>query len=164
MSLSIYAYMLPLRNFARMRIRISSLSLAISCLSLAISFLNLALILAPAGPLPKESSGENMPEESSGEKNTCNVTSNIWHQTWSITMPKVDDVDAVCHALPKSLKRYQPHCAVYKTNCGRHFYHKEGLEWEIDTNHACDAGRVASAFWEATHNRFGPLDLQDGKC
>ncbi|KAJ0119562.1 hypothetical protein J7T55_013765 [Diaporthe amygdali] len=42
---------------------------------------------------------------------------------------------------------------------GASFVYKKGLDWKFRVGLGCDMGCVQSAFWEATHNAFGAMDV-----
>lgn len=81
---------------------------------------------------------------------------------YMIVIKEVDDVGAVCHRLWKGLALHRFLCPVSNAACEKHMIYEKGLEWKFRVGLGCDVGCVQSAFWEATRNKFGALDLY--KC
>lgn len=85
-----------------------------------------------------------------------------WKYKVYVQMVPKDQWGQLCHNLWRGLKRHQLLCMVSRPHCGTGGPPGQGyddiLEWRFQVGLGCNAGAVASAFWEATHNQFGEMD------
>lgn len=82
-----------------------------------------------------------------------------WVFEYRVVIKEVDDVGMRCDRLWSGLANHRFLCTVTKPNCQRSEIHEKGLEWSFTAGMGCDVGCVQSAFWEATRNKFGSLDV-----
>ncbi|POS72626.1 hypothetical protein DHEL01_v208982 [Diaporthe helianthi] len=85
---------------------------------------------------------------------------------WKISISPVpkDDIGPLCHELWKGLKRHWL-CTVFRPNdCGAWRNDStpggeplDGVRWHFHTTALCNPGMVESAYWEATHNKYGVI-------
>ncbi|KAF6832161.1 hypothetical protein CMUS01_07060 [Colletotrichum musicola] len=84
---------------------------------------------------------------------------------WKVQAQDVDDdIPAMCHRLWKRLKKHHS-CSVWGLPMFRPKCHEvddprpghKGLYWQFETSLFCSTKRVQGAWWDATHNRHGPL-------
>lgn len=85
-----------------------------------------------------------------------------WEYKVFIQMVPKKDWGHLCHNLWQGLKRHQGLCMVSKPHCGKGGVPGDGFDdillWTFQAGLGCNAGAVASGFWEATHNKFGAMD------
>ncbi|KAJ0117853.1 hypothetical protein J7T55_014303 [Diaporthe amygdali] len=96
--------------------------------------------------------------------NKCYVSSGHllkgpWSHRWFVSMKNINGTHMgdLCHKLWKGLKRHQAACPATSTFCGKHHDTTYDLAWNFKTPIFCNPGHLVSAFWEATHNKFGGL-------
>ncbi|TQN72926.1 hypothetical protein CSHISOI_02542 [Colletotrichum shisoi] len=75
---------------------------------------------------------------------------------FQVTAEGVSNGPEICGRLWLYLRRFpclafQPYCAVTNGN----------LVWQFQTTMFCAPGMVTSSWWEATHNKFGALEMCD---
>lgn len=71
------------------------------------------------------------------------------------------DVGPLCASLWKELKGFQLLCMVSSPHCG-HAQVVPGepaLEWKFTTGAGCNGGAIGAAYWGATHNKYGAMDV-----
>ncbi|KAF9871456.1 hypothetical protein CkaCkLH20_11103 [Colletotrichum karsti] len=86
----------------------------------------------------------------------CMSSNKAGTKFWEINIDDVDDVKAVCGLLWDNLARW-PGCTVNRPNgCGSPFG-GNNVYMYFSTSLVCNKGMVKSAFWHATHNRYGSI-------
>lgn len=80
---------------------------------------------------------------------------------YRVYIKEIDDVDVRCAKLWEGLAQHRFLCPVSKPRCEKSDIHPKGLEWGFTVGYGCDLGCVQSAFWEATKNKFGALDVSE---
>ncbi|KAG8163652.1 hypothetical protein KVR01_006949 [Diaporthe batatas] len=71
-----------------------------------------------------------------------------------------DEIGDLCQVLWKKLARHWFICTAINPSCE----HAEvvpgepSIEWKFTTWLSCNAGAIASAYWEATKNKYGAMD------
>lgn len=134
----------------------------------SLTALNMALAATITAALPEPALPELAPPESARTADPedlaawCEWDNPDFVIDYMIVIREVDDVGAVCHRLWKGLAQHRFLCPVSKASCEKHMIYEKGLEWRFRVGLGCDVGCVQSAFWEATRNKFGALDLY--KC
>lgn len=72
--------------------------------------------------------------------------------------------DMLCEKLWRELKQFQALCMVSKAHCGVAGMPGEDLDdivkWEFQAGLGCNPGAVEAAYWEATHNIYGKMDMR----
>lgn len=80
---------------------------------------------------------------------------------YRVYIKEVDDVNLRCKKLWAGLAQHKFLCPVSKPKCEKSDIHEKGLEWGFTVGYGCNVGCVQSAFWEATKNKFGVLDVSE---
>lgn len=78
---------------------------------------------------------------------------------YRVYIKEVDDVKLRCKKLWAGLAEHRFLCPVSKPRCDPSDIYEKGLEWGFTVGYGCNVGCVQSAFWEATKNKFGGLDV-----
>ncbi|KAK2000146.1 hypothetical protein LX36DRAFT_709600 [Colletotrichum falcatum] len=69
----------------------------------------------------------------------------------------VPDIPKTCGALWDNLRRFFACAVIHHPTCGPHPTIKGVLIWTFYTHSICNHNIIGSAWWEATHNKFGDL-------
>lgn len=96
----------------------------------------------------------------------CERVNGGWGFTWRydvyISNVPLEDWNEVCEALWAGLRKHQFLCMVSNPYCWKAGSPREKmnhiLKWSFDVGLFCDAGCVASGYWEATKNKYGSMD------
>lgn len=91
----------------------------------------------------------------------CTVEGGIVHR-YKVIIKEVDDVNVTCEKLWKGIRGHRFLCPTSKKHCAASPIYKKGLDWSFTVGLGCNPGCVESAFWGATKNKFGALEMS--KC
>ncbi|KAL0936154.1 uncharacterized protein CTRU02_208369 [Colletotrichum truncatum] len=87
---------------------------------------------------------------------SCKQTGRLGSKYWEIKISEVENPAALCGRLWDGLAAW-PACNVFRPNgCGTPFGNNDVYLY-FTTTIICNRGMVASAFWHATYNRYGPI-------
>lgn len=80
---------------------------------------------------------------------------------YRVYIKEVENVQATCKGLWEGIKQHRFLCPLSKKRCEPSMVYDKGLEWSFTAGLGCDVGCVQSAFWEATRNKYGALDITE---
>lgn len=92
----------------------------------------------------------------------CEVHQPEWLNNYRVIIRKVpkEKIGNTCHRLWAGLRVHRMICTVSKPSCGEAEVVKgeTAIEWKFTTQATCNAGAIASAYWEVTRNEYGAMD------
>lgn len=93
----------------------------------------------------------------------CEVNQPSMLNQYKVIVRKVarPDVGPLCALLWKKLKKFEFLCLVSSPHCGyaEIVPGEPALEWKFTTASGCNGGCIGAAYWAATKNKYGAMDV-----
>lgn len=96
----------------------------------------------------------------------CEVHQPGWLNHYKVIIRKVpkEKIPNTCHRLWAGLRVHWWICLASRASCeeAEVVKNETAIEWKFTTAATCNAGAIASAYWEVTRNEYGAMD--QSKC